>query len=101
MWREYPEKIPPNYGYGLAILDTLVGRAVRHGGSFPGISLTPDVPRLRLHNRCSVELQGWGSVGEPEDAVSSGTTLRSAAIMTVWGVKKTMLLRSSEVPFLG
>jgi hypothetical protein len=41
MWRAYPEKNSPDYGYGLAILETLVGRALRHDGSLPGISLTP------------------------------------------------------------
>ena len=38
LWRAYPEKNSPDYGYGFAILETPVGRAVGHGGGFAGIS---------------------------------------------------------------
>ena len=38
MWRAHPEKNSPDYGYGFAILETPVGRAVGHGGGFAGIS---------------------------------------------------------------
>ena len=38
LWRPYPEKSSPEYGYGLGIIQTLVGRAVGHSGGFPGIS---------------------------------------------------------------
>jgi CubicO group peptidase (beta-lactamase class C family) len=38
MWRAHPEKSSPDYGYGFAILETPVGRAVGHGGGFNGIS---------------------------------------------------------------
>jgi CubicO group peptidase (beta-lactamase class C family) len=38
MWRAHPEKSSPDYGYGFAIMETPVGRAVGHGGGFNGIS---------------------------------------------------------------
>ena len=38
MWRAYPEKRSPTYGYGFGIYETPVGRAVGHGGGFAGIS---------------------------------------------------------------
>jgi hypothetical protein len=38
MWRAYPEKNSPQYGYGFGIFETPVGRAVGHSGGFPGIS---------------------------------------------------------------
>ena len=38
MWREYPEKSSPTYGYGFGIFETPVGRAAGHSGAFAGIS---------------------------------------------------------------
>lgn len=37
LWRAYPEKSSPTYGYGFSISETPVGRAVGHSGGFPAI----------------------------------------------------------------
>jgi CubicO group peptidase (beta-lactamase class C family) len=38
LWRAYPEKNSPRYGYGFGIFETPIGRAVGHNGGFAGIS---------------------------------------------------------------
>jgi hypothetical protein len=38
MWRAYPERNSPTYGYGFWIFETPASRAVGHSGGFPGIS---------------------------------------------------------------
>ena len=38
MWRPYPERNSMEYGYGFQIFETPIGRAVGHGGGFPGVS---------------------------------------------------------------
>lgn len=38
MWRAYPEKNSPTYGYGFDINTSPIGRVVGHNGGFPGIS---------------------------------------------------------------
>jgi CubicO group peptidase (beta-lactamase class C family) len=38
MWRAYPERSSPRYGYGFGIFETPIGRAVGHNGGFAGIS---------------------------------------------------------------
>lgn len=38
MWRAYPEKSSPTYGYGFRIFPAPVGRAVGHRGGFASIS---------------------------------------------------------------
>jgi len=38
MWRAYPEKSSPTYGYGFGVYNSALGRAVGHNGGFAGIS---------------------------------------------------------------
>ena len=38
LWRAYPERNSPGYGYGFGVDQTPVGRVVGHNGDFAGIN---------------------------------------------------------------
>ncbi|MCX5753116.1 MAG: serine hydrolase [Candidatus Krumholzibacteria bacterium] len=60
MWRAYPKKSSPRYGYGFGIFETPPGLAVGHSGGFVGISPTPRCTSTRATRRPCCRTTGAG-----------------------------------------